>query len=273
MDSSQGTSACAEEQQRIEILNSHNEKLVGLLHETGSTEVVVLCHGFRSNKNDAVMKSVAAAIEKEGISAFRFDFSGNGLICFSLFPPSSLIDAFHCCRESEGSFYFGNYNHEADDLRSVIQHFSNMNRVVPVILGHSKGGDVVLLYASKYHDISNVINLSGRYDLKRGIGERLGEDFLDRLEQQGFFDVKDGRSVYRVTADTIMERLNTDMHEACLKIDKDCRVLTVHGSEDEIEMPGSLLISYRTTSWKLWKEQIIVIPNIKVSWYQPLSSS
>ncbi|CAN7022040.1 unnamed protein product [Brassica rapa subsp. trilocularis] len=214
MDSSLGTSACAEEQQRIEILNSHNEKLVGLLHETGSTEVVVLCHGFRSNKNDAVMKSVAAAIEKEGISAFRFDFSGNG--------------------ESEGSFYFGNYNHEADDLRSVIQHFSNMNRVVPVILGHSKGGDVVLLYASKYHDISNVINLSGRYDLKRGIGERLGEDFLDRLEQQGFFDVKDGRSVYRVTADTIMERLNTDMHEACLKIDKDCRVLTVHGSEDEI---------------------------------------
>ncbi|RID58439.1 hypothetical protein BRARA_F01742 [Brassica rapa] len=229
MDSSQGTS---EEQQRIEILNSHNEKLVGLLHETGSTEVVVLCHGFRSNKNDAVMKNVAAAIEKEGVSAFRFDFSGNG-------------------------FYFGNYNHEADDLRSVIQHFSNMNRVVPVILGHSKGGDVVLLYASKYHDISNVINLSGRYDLKRGIGERLGEDFLERLEQQGFFDVKDGivvielyfllrlslismcwcftgRSVYRVTADTIMERLNTDMHEACLKIDKDCRVLTVHGSEDEI---------------------------------------
>ncbi|XP_013625583.1 PREDICTED: uncharacterized protein LOC106331723 isoform X2 [Brassica oleracea var. oleracea] len=190
MDSSQGTSACAEEQQRIEILNSHNEKLVGLLHETGSTEVVVLCHGFRSNKNDTVMKSVAAAIEKEGISAFRFDFSGNG--------------------ESEGSFYFGNYNHEADDLRSVIQHFSNFNRVVPLILGHSKGGDVVLLYASKYHDISNVINLSGRYDLKKGT------------------------SVYRVTEESILERLNTDMHEACLKIDKDCRVLTVHGSEDEI---------------------------------------
>ncbi|KAH0893417.1 hypothetical protein HID58_055846, partial [Brassica napus] len=209
-----GTSACAEEQQRIEILNSHNEKLVGLLHETGSTEVVVLCHGFRSNKNDTVMKSVAAAIEKEGISAFRFDFSGNG--------------------ESEGSFYFGNYNHEADDLRSVIQHFSNFNRVVPLILGHSKGGDVVLLYASKYHDISNVINLSGRYDLKKGIGERLGEHFLERLKQQGFFDVKDGTSVYRVTEESILERLNTDMHEACLKIDKDCRVLTVHGSEDEI---------------------------------------
>ncbi|KAF8081623.1 hypothetical protein N665_0874s0017 [Sinapis alba] len=213
MDSSQGTSACAE-QERIEIQNRHKEKLVGLLHETGSRDVVVLCHGFRSSKNDTIMKSVAAAIEKEGISAFRFDFSGNG--------------------ESEGSFYFGNYSHEADDLRSVIQHFSDMNRVVPIILGHSKGGDVVLLYASKYHDISNVINLSGRYDLKKGIGERLGGDFLERVKEQGFFDVKDGRSVYRVTEESIMERLNTDMHEACLKIDKDCRVLTVHGSEDEI---------------------------------------
>ncbi|KAL0713758.1 hypothetical protein Bca4012_020736 [Brassica carinata] len=213
MDSSQGTSAGAE-QQRIEIPNSRNEKLVGLLHETGSTEVVVLCHGFRSNKNDTIMTSVAAAIEKKGITAFRFDFSGNG--------------------ESEGSFYYGNYNHEADDLRSVIQHFSDMDRVVPVILGHSKGGDVVLLYASKYHNISNVINLSGRYDLKKGIGERLGEDFLERINQQGFFDVNVGRSVYRVTEESIMERLNTDMREACLKIDKDCRVLTVHGSEDEI---------------------------------------
>ncbi|XP_010426205.1 PREDICTED: uncharacterized protein LOC104711224 [Camelina sativa] len=209
MDSSQGT-----QEQRIVIPNSHNEKLVGLLHETGSTEIVVLCHGFRSNKNNQIMNNVAAAIEKEGISAFRFDFSGNG--------------------ESEGSFYYGNYSHEADDLRSVIQYFSEMNRVVPILLGHSKGGDVVLLYASKYHDIRNVINLSGRYDLKKGIKERLGEDFLERIKQQGFIDVGDGKSGYRVTEESLTERLNTDMHEACLKIDKDCRVLTVHGSGDEV---------------------------------------
>ncbi|KAG7564797.1 Alpha/Beta hydrolase fold [Arabidopsis suecica] len=209
MDSSKGI-----QEQRIVIQNSHNEKLVGLLHETGSTEIVVLCHGFRSNKNNQIMNNVAAAIEKEGISAFRFDFSGNG--------------------ESEGSFYYGNYNHEADDLHSVIQYFTNKNRVVPIILGHSKGGDVVLLYASKYHDVRNVINLSGRYDLKKGIRERLGEDFLERIKQQGFIDVGDGKSGYRVTEKSLMDRLSTDMHETCLKIDKECRVLTVHGSADEV---------------------------------------
>ncbi|XP_019094633.1 PREDICTED: uncharacterized protein LOC104757322 isoform X2 [Camelina sativa] len=214
MDSSQGSSAATSTLQKIVIPNSNNEKLVGLLHDTGSTEIVVLCHGYRSNKNDPVMKTVATAIEKEGISAFRFDFSGNG--------------------ESEGSFYFGNYNYEADDLHSVIRYFTNMNRVVPIILGHSKGGDVVLVYASKYHDIPNVINLSGRYDLKKGIGERLGEDFLEIVKQQGFIDVQEGNSGYRVTEESLMERLNTDMHEAGLKIHKECRVLTVHGSADEV---------------------------------------
>ncbi|EOA24591.1 hypothetical protein CARUB_v10017865mg [Capsella rubella] len=208
MDSSQGI-----QEQRIVIPNSHNEKLVGLLHETGSIEIVVLCHGFRSNKNFEIMKNVAVAIEKEGISAFRFDFSGNG--------------------ESEGSFYYGNYNYEADDLHSVIQYFSNINRVVTIILGHSKGGDVVLLYASKYHNIPNVINLSGRYDLKKGIEERLGEGFLERIKKQGYIDVKDGDSGYRVTEESLMDRLNTDMHEACLKIETECRVMTVHGSDDE----------------------------------------
>ncbi|KAH0922370.1 hypothetical protein HID58_022388, partial [Brassica napus] len=116
----------------------HNEKLVGLLHETGSREVVVLCHGFKSDKNNAILKNVAAALEKEGISAFRFDFSGNG--------------------ESEGGFNYGNYKYEADDLRSVIEHY-------------------------RTH---------------------------------------------------LMERLETDMHEACLKIDKQVRVLTVHGSGDKV---------------------------------------
>jgi alpha/beta superfamily hydrolase len=79
----------------------------------------VLSLAYECIQNFEIMKNVAVAIEREGISAFRFDFSGNG--------------------ESEGSFYYGNYNYEADDLHSVIQYFSNLNRVVTIILGHSKG--------------------------------------------------------------------------------------------------------------------------------------
>lgn len=92
-------------------------------------------------------------------------------------------------RESEGSFEFGHYWREVDDLHDVIQHFHRANRIVTAIIGHSKGGGVVLLYASKYHDIKTVVNLSGRYDLKAGIEERLGKDYLERIRKDGFIDV------------------------------------------------------------------------------------
>lgn len=55
---------------------------------------------------------------------------------------------------------------------------------------HFAGGDVVLLYASKYHDIPAVINLSGRYDLKRGIEERFGKNVFERLKKDRYIDVK-----------------------------------------------------------------------------------
>nr|DAD44406.1 TPA_asm: hypothetical protein HUJ06_002636 [Nelumbo nucifera] len=153
------------------------------------------------------MLNIAAALEKERISAFRFDFAGNG--------------------ESEGSFQYGNYWREADDLRSVIKHFSGAKRVITAILGHSKGGNLVLLYASRYPDVHTVINVSGRLNLERGIEGRLGKDFLQRIKKDGFID-------YRVTEESLLDRLNTDMAVACHLIEKECRVLTVHGSQDEI---------------------------------------
>ncbi|CAI0387922.1 unnamed protein product [Linum tenue] len=203
-------------QNRVIIPNKHGEKLVGLLHDSGSKEIVVLCHGFQSSKDYTAMSNLANALEKEGITAFRFDFAGNG--------------------ESEGTFAYGNYGREADDLRSVVEHFAGENRVVSVILGHSKGGNVVLLYASKFHDTRNVVNVSGRYDLMRGIEERLGKDFLERIKKEGFIDVKNqaGEVKYRATEEALMDRLNTDMHKACQQIDQDCSVLTIHGSADEI---------------------------------------
>ncbi|KAB1219820.1 hypothetical protein CJ030_MR3G009462 [Morella rubra] len=162
------------------------------------------------------MVNLAAALEREGMGAFRFDFAGNG--------------------ESEGSFQYGNYRREAHDLRAVIQHFHREKYVIIAIIGHSKGGNAVLLYASMFNDVSMVVNISGRYNLERGIEGRLGKDFLQRIKQNGFIDVRNkrGKFEYRVTEESLMDRLSTDTHAACLLIQQDCRVLTVHGSMDKI---------------------------------------
>lgn len=55
------------------------------------------------------------------------------------------------------------------------------------------GGNVALLYASMFNDVSKVVNISGRFNLERGIEGRLGKDFLQRIKQNGFIDVKNKR--------------------------------------------------------------------------------
>ncbi|GER50605.1 alpha/beta-Hydrolases superfamily protein [Striga asiatica] len=161
------------------------------------------------------MVSLAFSFEREGISVFRFDFAGNG--------------------ESEGSFQYGNYRREADDLRSVVEHFQKEHRHVVALVGHSKGGNAVLLYASMYNDVCTIVNISGRFDLRRGIEGRLGQDFREKIEQKGFIDVKNrkGKIEYRVTKESLMDRLTTDTLAACRTIPQSCRVLTVHGTVDE----------------------------------------
>lgn len=197
------------------ILNSSAERLVGILDDTGSKELTIFCHGLKSSKDCDLVVNVSSMLVQSGISVFRFDFSGNG--------------------ESEGEFQFGNYSKEVEDLHSVVHHWMQQGRVVKAIVGHSKGGTTVLLYASRYHDVHTIINSSGRFDLTDGLKDRLGEDFLEKIEETGFLDVKDksGETMYCVTKDTLMERLNTDMKTAASKISNDCRVLTVHGSKDD----------------------------------------
>ncbi|XP_028549033.1 uncharacterized protein LOC110116765 [Dendrobium catenatum] len=104
--------------QRVEILNKYGEKLVGVLHSTGSKNLVILCHGFRSTKDEKLLLNLIAALTKEGMSAFHFDFSGNG--------------------ESEGEFQYGNYRKEADDLRAVVLNLSEKKFKICAISGHSK---------------------------------------------------------------------------------------------------------------------------------------
>ncbi|CAA7393346.1 unnamed protein product [Spirodela intermedia] len=200
----------------VQLENKYGEKLVGILHESHSKELVILCHGFRSSKESRTLLKLADAFKEEEIAVFRFDFSGNG--------------------ESGGSFQFGNYWKEVDDLRAVILHFSSQGWKINAIIGHSKGGNVVLLYASSYHDVPMVVNISGRFYLGKGIEERLGADFSERIKKDGFIDVRDesGGHLYRVTEESLMDRLSTDMHSSCTLIDSNCRVLTVHGSKDEI---------------------------------------
>ena len=61
------------------------------------------------------------------------------------------------------------------------------------------GRSVVVLYASIYGDVPMVVNLSGRFYLEKGVEERLGKEFMDRINKEGYIDVvnKSGKGTLR----------------------------------------------------------------------------
>ncbi|KAL3692633.1 hypothetical protein R1sor_006284 [Riccia sorocarpa] len=197
----------------ISIPNPHGEKLAGVLDDTGSKELCILCHGLRSSKRSITLGVIASTLVT-AFSAFRFDFAGNG--------------------ESEGVFAYGNYWREVEDLRAVVEYWRGQGREINAIVGHSKGGSVVILYASKYGDVKTVVSVSSRFDLTVGYRERFGEGGMRKLEQIGYLDVKDRIGTYRVTLKSLQDRLSTDMGGAAESISQDCRVLIVHGTADEV---------------------------------------
>ena len=88
--------AAAQEQSRIAdrrvtFQNAKHETLVGLLRDCGH-QAAILCHGWKSTKEQSMFVQLADRLEAEGLTTLRFDFSGNG--------------------ESEGSFHYGNYKAE-----------------------------------------------------------------------------------------------------------------------------------------------------------------
>jgi hypothetical protein len=108
-------------------------------------------------------------------------------------------------------FQYGNYYKEVDDLHDVILHFKKHNYDTHAIAGHSKGGNVVILYASMYQGIPSVINICERFNLKHGIGDRFGNDYMDHMNKHGFIDMRDKTVcfMYHVTKESLMDHLKT----------------------------------------------------------------
>ncbi|KAK8553328.1 hypothetical protein V6N13_062136 [Hibiscus sabdariffa] len=181
------------------ITNKHGEKLVGLLHESESKEIVVLCHGFKSNKGDIVLVNLAAALEKEGISVFRFDFAGHG--------------------ESEGSLLFADFDRETDDIRAVVQHFSGENHVVSAILGHSKEFNCTYISISVGYRVT-----------KKVLMNLLTTDIREACREIN----KECRKTRIWSLFVIVRLTSLFLYEFILGVVVKYRVLTIHGSADKM---------------------------------------
>ena len=92
--------------------------------------IVILCHGFGGERNNALFRSIADGLEAQGIASIRFDFNGHG--------------------ESEGDFQQMTVPNEVVDARRVYEWVKADGRFGRIgITGHSQGGVVTAMLAGQ----------------------------------------------------------------------------------------------------------------------------
>ena len=121
------------------IVNRDGENIDYTLHSGDNQvkEIVVIRHGVTGNKDRPFIIELANAIAKTGIHVLRFSFTGNG--------------------ESDGHFSDSTITKEVEDLESVLKAVCEYTITYA---GHSMGGAVCVLRASRDSRISKLISLA-----------------------------------------------------------------------------------------------------------------
>lgn len=90
--------------------------------------LAVICHGFGSDKEHALLRAISDSLQSKGIASIRFDFNG--------------------CGKSEGKFENMTVANEINDAKLVIAYALKQPWVSDVsIIGHSQGGVVASMVA------------------------------------------------------------------------------------------------------------------------------
>lgn len=149
--------------------------------------IVIFCHGYKGFKDWGAWNLMANKFAEAGFYFVKFNFAYNGGTMEQLIDFPDLE-----------AFGHNNYIKELDDLKAVIDWItsntdikkeadtSNIN-----LIGHSRGGGIVLIKAEEDSRIKKVISLAGVSDYK--IRFPKGNHF-DTWKKEGVYYVENGRT-------------------------------------------------------------------------------
>ena len=187
------------------IVNRDGENIDYTLHSGDDQvkEIVVIGHGVTGNKDRPFVIELANAIAKTGIHVLRFSFTGNG--------------------ESDGHFSDSTITKEVEDLESVLKAVCEYTITYA---GHSMGGAVGVLRASRDSRISKLISLAGMVHTEAFAEREFGTEKPDAGYMWGEKDCP----LSKVYMDD-MSKIKTVVNAG-----SDIKVpwLLVHGSEDDV---------------------------------------
>jgi pimeloyl-ACP methyl ester carboxylesterase len=179
--------------------------------------LVLLCHGFLSNKNSSTNKALTRLLTERGIATFRFDFFGQG--------------------ESEGPFEDITVGVALDQTRAALAWASTQGFHRLGLVGSSFGGLIALLAASEVASRMSVLRCLALKcpvpDFPAMLQLEFGSDGLDEWRRS--------QTIPDVTGTPGRIRLKYRFYEECLQYDGykaasgiTLPTLIVHGDHDEL---------------------------------------
>lgn len=192
-------------------------------------KIVVFCHGYKGFKDWGAWNLMAKAFAEAGFFFIKFNFSHNG---GTLEQPIDFPDL-----EAFGN---NNYTKELNDLGSVLDWISaeekfkneaDVNHIA--IIGHSRGGGIVLLKANEDARVKKVITLAGVSDYKSRFPKK--ENFKN-WKEKGLFYVKNGRThqdmphFYQFYEDFVENEQRLNIQKATQQLA--VPYLIIHGDKD-----------------------------------------
>jgi pimeloyl-ACP methyl ester carboxylesterase len=192
--------------------------------------VVIFCHGYKGFKDWGAWDLVASKFAEAGFFFVKFNFSHNGGT------PQQPIDF-----PDLEAFAQNNFTKELDDLAAIIDLVETQNTFSSEIkahtinlIGHSRGGGIVLIKAKEDSRIKKVVTWAGVSDFKSRF--QTGTPMFNHWKETGVFYVENARTkqqlphYFQFFEDFIKNENRLTIKQAVSSLQKP--YLIVHGTND-----------------------------------------
>ncbi|GGG34927.1 alpha/beta hydrolase family protein [Hymenobacter glacieicola] len=220
--------------------------------------VVVFVHGFKGFKDWGHFNLLAEWFAQQGFVFVKLNLSHNGLV----------VDGTGDLEDLE-AFGRNNFSLELDDIGALLDYlFHSQQATIPVaeldrtrlaLIGHSRGGGLVLLKAAEDTRVKAVVTWAAISNVNPGWTEEL----MQHWQQQGVYYVENSRTkqqlplYYQMVEDYHQNRRRLDIpHNVRRKLKQP--LLLVHGDQDET-VPVAR--AYELHGWKP-EAELAILPQV-----------
>ena len=216
--------------------------------------VVVFVHGFKGFKDWGHFNVLAEWFARQGFVFVKLNLSHNGVVVGGTGDLEDLE-----------AFGRNNFSLELDDIGTLLDYLAMPSSVVPAtetdflrlaLIGHSRGGGLVLLKAAEDIRVRAVVTWAGINDINPG----WTEDLMQQWQQQGVYHVENSRTkqqlplYYQIVEDYHTNRLRLDIpHIVRRKLYQ--ALLILHGDQDETV---SVQRAHELKNWKPDAELVLL---------------